>query len=213
LVGQISTPARRIGHPGFVPFPAAVAHTIAMTVPTFSAVTLRKRQRQGWRGGSRDGLSVMLLALERRSAPPAGPPGALASKPPPGLLRGVHPTPFFESMWRRMNSEIVSSRVHERCKKFNVFTPYGFSLAFHYLWARTLFCGKLSHMERKTPQTCIDFVGSHYTVHHSVHLGDLFKKCTLLLDMLFGSTFRTKINCLGVKCDLVYRLTDFPVRL
>jgi len=31
-----------VGHPGFVPFPAAVAPTIAMTVPTRSAVTSRK---------------------------------------------------------------------------------------------------------------------------------------------------------------------------
>ena len=32
----------RVGHPGFVPFPAAVAPTIATTVPTRSAVTSRQ---------------------------------------------------------------------------------------------------------------------------------------------------------------------------
>jgi len=42
-----------VGHPGFAPFPAAVAPTIPMTVPTFSAVTSRKfgGNTSGGRGG------------------------------------------------------------------------------------------------------------------------------------------------------------------
>jgi hypothetical protein len=69
LVGQISTPARRIGHPGFVPFPAAVAPTIAMTVPIRSAVSWQAQRHH--RAGASRPASVIVSQITLISCRPA----------------------------------------------------------------------------------------------------------------------------------------------